>query len=124
MNFDSVQVYQGLDIGSAKVRLSERGGIAHHLLDVVDATNELSAGEYARMAAATLNELRSRNVLPVLAGGTGFYLTGAPGGSFAGPAARCKASCSTFGDTKAPARGTPPFPTHSRPLCRATYSCQ
>ncbi len=74
VNFDSVQVHRGLNVGSAKVPPHERRGIVHHLIDVMDATDDLSAGAYARMAGEALNEIRSRNVLPVLVGGTGFYL--------------------------------------------------
>jgi tRNA dimethylallyltransferase len=74
VNCDSVQVYRGLDIGSAKTPPGERMGIAHHLLDVLSPEVELTAGEYARMASLVLEEIRSRGVLPVIAGGTGFYL--------------------------------------------------
>jgi len=74
MNCDSVQVYAGLDVGSAKTPLTERGEVPHHLFDVLPPSDEMTAGEYARRAAAVLEEIRSRGALPVIAGGTGFYL--------------------------------------------------
>ena len=74
VNCDSVQVYGGLDIGSAKTPLGERSGVAHHLLDVIGPAEEMTAGEYARRATAILNTIRERGHLPVVAGGTGFYL--------------------------------------------------
>jgi tRNA dimethylallyltransferase len=74
VNCDSVQVYAGLDIGSAKTPEAERLGVPHHLLDVIDPNCELTAGDYARMASLVLETIRGRGALPVIAGGTGFYL--------------------------------------------------
>ena len=74
VNYDSVQVYRGLEIGSAKTPLWERRGIPHHLIDTVDPGRELTAGAYASLARAVLDDLKARRVLPILAGGTGFYL--------------------------------------------------
>jgi tRNA dimethylallyltransferase len=74
VNCDSVQVYRGLEIGSAKLSTGERRGIPHHLIDVVDPDGELTAGAYASLARAVLRDLEARRVLPIVAGGTGFYL--------------------------------------------------
>jgi tRNA dimethylallyltransferase len=74
VNCDSVQVYRKMDIGSAKIPEPRRLGILHHLLDVVDAGDELTAGDYARLAGEVLRQIKSRSALPVIAGGTGFYL--------------------------------------------------
>jgi tRNA dimethylallyltransferase len=74
VNCDSVQVYSGLEIGSAKLPLRERRGIPHHLMDIVEPGGELTAGAYASLARAALGDLRARSVLPIVAGGTGFYL--------------------------------------------------
>ncbi len=74
VNCDSVQVYRRMDIGSAKTPAARRGGITHHLLDVVEPGAELTAGDYARRAGEVLDEIRARGALPVMAGGTGFYL--------------------------------------------------
>lgn len=74
VNCDSVQVHSGLDIGSAKTPLEQRRAIPHHMLDVVPPQGELTAGAYARAARAVLDRLRERDKLPILVGGTGFYL--------------------------------------------------
>jgi tRNA dimethylallyltransferase len=74
LNCDSVQVYRGLDIGSAKIPVSARLGIPHHLIDVVDPKGDLTAGDYARMGRQLLEDVKARKALPILAGGTGFYL--------------------------------------------------
>jgi tRNA dimethylallyltransferase len=74
VNCDSVQIYRRLEIGSAKLSLPERCGIPHHLLDIVEPGGELTAGAYASLARAALGDLKTRGVLPIVAGGTGFYL--------------------------------------------------
>lgn len=74
VNFDSVQVYRGFDIGSAKLPVPERRGVPHHIIDVADPAGEITAGSYARMARAVLAEITARRARPVLVGGTGFYL--------------------------------------------------
>ncbi|HEX4772924.1 MAG TPA: tRNA (adenosine(37)-N6)-dimethylallyltransferase MiaA [Bryobacteraceae bacterium] len=74
VNYDSVQMYRSFDIGSAKVPLPERRGIVHHLIDVVDPCSEMTAGQFAREASQVLADVTARKKLPVLAGGTGFYL--------------------------------------------------
>jgi tRNA dimethylallyltransferase len=71
---DSVQVYSGLEIGSAKLPPRERRGIPHHLMDIVGPGGELTAGAYASLARAALADLKARGLLPIVAGGTGFYL--------------------------------------------------
>jgi tRNA dimethylallyltransferase len=74
VNCDSVQLYRHLDIGSAKTPVARRMGIRHHLLDVAEPDQELTAGDYARLGRDALNGIRARGALPILAGGTGFYL--------------------------------------------------
>lgn len=74
VNFDSVQVCRGLDIGSAKLPQSARRGIPHHLMDCADPNHGLTAGAYSSLARAVLEDIRYRNLVPVLVGGTGFYL--------------------------------------------------
>jgi tRNA dimethylallyltransferase len=71
---DSTQVYRGFDIGTAKPSLEERGGVPHHLLDLVDPSFPFTAGEYRARAVAVLEELRRRARLPILTVGTGLYL--------------------------------------------------
>ena len=74
LNYDSVQVYRGFEIGSGKVPPEERRGIPHHLLDVVDPNQSFTAGDYRREAQQVLVAMRARGRLPVLVGGTGLYL--------------------------------------------------
>ncbi len=85
VNFDSVQVYRGFDIGTAKLLPIERGEIPHHLIDVVDPGDVFTAGDYAHLGRETLAQIRNREKLPVLAGGTGFYLRALLNGLFEGP---------------------------------------
>lgn len=74
INCDSVQVYRGLEIGSAKLPIQERRRIRHHLIDVIEADGELTAGAYARFAREALEDIRGRNKIAIVAGGTGLYL--------------------------------------------------
>jgi tRNA dimethylallyltransferase len=76
VNCDSVQVYRGFDVGTAKVPSADRQGIPHHLIDIVDPTELFTAGDYARLAQAVIREISSRGRIAVLVGGTGFYLRG------------------------------------------------
>jgi tRNA dimethylallyltransferase len=74
INFDSVQVYAGFDIGSAKMPVSERRGIPHHLIDLCAAADLFTAGDFAAEARALLPQITARGRVPILCGGTGFYL--------------------------------------------------
>jgi tRNA dimethylallyltransferase len=74
VNCDSLQLYRGFHIGTAKTPEADRRGIRHHLLDVLDPSGGYSAGEYARVARDTIDEISARHRLPVVVGGTGFYL--------------------------------------------------
>ena len=85
VNIDSVQVYRGFDVGTAKTPADARRGIPHHLIDHVEPQRPYSAGEFGRDARAVLQRLRLRKKLPVLVGGTGFYLDAVLKGLFPGP---------------------------------------
>jgi tRNA dimethylallyltransferase len=85
VNCDSLQVYRGFDIGTAKVPAAERRGIPHHLVDVIEPAQLFTAGDYARLAETALREIAERGRIPVLAGGTGFYLRALLDGLFPGP---------------------------------------
>ncbi len=74
INCDSIQVYQRLDIGSAKLSPAERRAIPHHLIDVIDVEEEITAGAYARMARLAVSGVHDRGHVPIVAGGTGLYL--------------------------------------------------
>jgi tRNA dimethylallyltransferase len=83
---DSVAVYRGMDLGSAKPTAEERASLPHHLIDVADPDQPFTAGEYSRQAREALREITSRNKLPIVTGGTGLYLRALTEGLFAGPA--------------------------------------
>jgi tRNA dimethylallyltransferase len=74
VNADSMQLYAGMDIGTAKLPPDERGGIPHHLLDVWDVRVPASVVEYQRLARAAVAEIAARGAVPVLVGGSGLYL--------------------------------------------------
>jgi tRNA dimethylallyltransferase len=82
---DSLQVYPGLDIGSAKPTPEERGQVKHHLVDVADPPEAFSAADYARLGRAALVSVRARGRRPLVLGGTGLYLRALLRGLFAGP---------------------------------------
>jgi tRNA dimethylallyltransferase len=86
VNCDSLQVYRHFDIGTAKLPLAERRGIPHHLIDILDPDELFTAGKYARVARDTIAGISTRGNLPILAGGTGFYLRALLDGLFEGPA--------------------------------------
>jgi tRNA dimethylallyltransferase len=82
---DSTAVYRGFDIGTDKVPAAEQRGIPHHMVDVVDPTEEYSAARYARDAAAVIRAITARGKLPILVGGTGLYYRALTRGMFEGP---------------------------------------
>jgi len=85
INCDSTAVYRGFDIGTDKTSPADRRGIPHHLIDIVDPTEEYTAAQYARDAAAVIRDVHARGRLPILAGGTGFYYRALTRGLFPGP---------------------------------------
>ena len=85
VNCDSVAMYREFEIGTAKPSPEERVRAPHHLLDCVEPTSQMTAGEYARLGRQTLGEIRSRGNLPIIVGGTGLYLRALLGGLFPGP---------------------------------------
>jgi tRNA dimethylallyltransferase len=70
---DSMQVYRGLDIGTAKPSPADRARVPHHLIDICDLTESFDAAQFARLAHRTVAEIQSRGHVPVLCGGTGLY---------------------------------------------------
>jgi len=79
VNTDSMQLYRGMDIGTAKLPAAERQGIPHHLLDVWDVTRTASVAEYQALAARVIDDIEARGKVPVLAGGSGLYIRAALG---------------------------------------------
>ena len=74
VNCDSLQLYRGFDVGTAKTPVADRRNIPHHLIDVLDPSDGYSSGEYARLARQAVAEISSRGCLPIVVGGSGFYL--------------------------------------------------
>jgi tRNA dimethylallyltransferase len=85
VNCDSVAVYREFVIGTAKPTPEQRSRVPHHLLDVADPAEPMTAGEYARQARQALQEIKSRGRLPVITGGSGLYLRALLEGLFPGP---------------------------------------
>ncbi|HVE63812.1 MAG TPA: tRNA (adenosine(37)-N6)-dimethylallyltransferase MiaA [Mycobacteriales bacterium] len=77
VNADSMQLYRGMDIGTAKLAPADRGGVAHHLLDVLDVRETATVAGYQALARATIDGLLARGIPPVLVGGSGLYLQAA-----------------------------------------------
>ncbi len=71
---DSMQIYRGMDIGTAKPTLAEQAGIPHHMLDIVDPGKPFSVADYQTLARQKIEEITARGRMPVLAGGTGLYV--------------------------------------------------
>jgi tRNA dimethylallyltransferase len=79
INADSMQLYRGMDIGTAKLTAEERKGVPHHLLDVWDVTTPASVAEYQELADAAIADIEARGKVPVLVGGSGLYIRAALG---------------------------------------------
>ncbi|HWQ68464.1 MAG TPA: tRNA (adenosine(37)-N6)-dimethylallyltransferase MiaA [Patescibacteria group bacterium] len=82
---DSMQVYRGFDIGTAKPSADERRRVPHHLLDLVEPDQPFTAADYVRLASAAIADIRARKRLPIMVGGTGLYLRALFRGLFGGP---------------------------------------
>jgi len=74
INADSMQVYQGMDIGTAKVPLNERGGIPHHLLDIYPVNQDMTVARYQELAREKVDQLRADGTPIIVVGGTGLYI--------------------------------------------------
>ena len=85
VNCDSTAVYRGFDIGTDKLPLDQRRGIPHHLIDIADPTEEYTAAQFARDASTAIRSILSRQRLPIVVGGTGFYYRALTRGLFPGP---------------------------------------
>jgi tRNA dimethylallyltransferase len=77
VNADSMQLYQGMDIGTAKLTPAERRGVPHHLLDIWPVTRAASVSEYQQLARQAIDDIRSRGRTPILVGGSGLYVRAA-----------------------------------------------
>jgi len=79
VNADSMQLYRGMDIGTAKLTMAQRRGVPHHLLDVWEVTEAASVAEYQDLADAVITDITARGKVPVLVGGSGLYIRAALG---------------------------------------------
>jgi tRNA dimethylallyltransferase len=75
VNADAMQLYRGMDIGTAKLPEAERRGIRHHLLDVLAVTDEATVARYQVDARAAIDEIQARGAVPILVGGSGLYVS-------------------------------------------------
>jgi len=85
VNCDSVAIYREFEIGTAKPSPEERARAPHHLIDILDPEQQMTAGEYARIGREVLDEIKDRGKMPIVVGGTGFYLRALLEGLFEGP---------------------------------------
>jgi tRNA dimethylallyltransferase len=74
VNADAMQVYRGMDVGTAKITPAERAGVPHHLLDILDVTQTATVAEFQQLARAAIDDSLGRQVVPVLAGGSALYV--------------------------------------------------
>ena len=86
VNYDSIQIFRHLDIGTAKPTAEDRQRVPHHMIDIREPQEVFTAGDYQREARKVLEEIASRGKLPILVGGTGLYLRALTEGLFDGPA--------------------------------------
>jgi tRNA dimethylallyltransferase len=87
VSVDSMQVYRGMDLGTAKPTAEQRRRVPHHLLDVVDVASSFDAAQFVRVATKAMEDIKSRGHLPILCGGTGFYFKALFSGLGAAPPA-------------------------------------
>jgi len=85
VNCDSVAIYREFEIGTAKPSVEERARAPHHLIDILDPGQQMTAGEYARIGREVLEQIKARGKMPIVVGGTGFYLRALLEGLFEGP---------------------------------------
>ena len=74
INADSMQLYKGMDIGTAKITIEERKGITHHLMDLLDVTQDANVAWYQENARGTISEIHNRGKNVIVVGGTGLYI--------------------------------------------------
>ena len=87
---DSMQVYRGMDIGTAKPSHEERTRVPHHLIDVADPREEFSVGDYLKLAEGAIADIKNRGKVPLVVGGTGLYVRALTNGLIEGPSADWK----------------------------------
>jgi tRNA dimethylallyltransferase len=84
---DSMQIYRGMDIGTAKPTIEERAGIRHHMIDIVDPSESYSTGQYVETIIPIIEGILKKGKIPIIVGGTGLYIKALTKGIFSGPSA-------------------------------------
>ena len=84
---DSMQIYRGMDIGTAKPSIGERSGVVHHMIDIVDPSQSFSTGRFIEEITGIIGDLHARGKIPLIVGGTGLYIKAITRGIFSGPSA-------------------------------------
>jgi tRNA dimethylallyltransferase len=84
---DSMQIYRGMDIGTAKPSAGERSGVVHYMIDIVDPSQSFSTGQFLKAVTGVIDDLHARGKVPLIVGGTGLYIKALTRGIFSGPAA-------------------------------------
>ncbi len=90
VSLDSMAIYRGMDIGTAKPDPAEQARVPHHMLDIVDPHEEFSVADYVAQAQTVCEEILNRGHVPLFVGGTGLYLRAVLRGVFEGPSADCE----------------------------------
>ncbi|QHC66309.1 tRNA (adenosine(37)-N6)-dimethylallyltransferase MiaA [Rathayibacter sp. VKM Ac-2759] len=104
VNADAMQLYRGMDIGTAKLPPAERRGVPHHLLDVLDVTEEASVARYQQEARRVIDEVLARGATPILVGGSGLYVSSVVFEfTFAGTDPEVRRSLEEVGEREGPA---------------------
>ena len=76
INADSMQLYRGMDIGTAKLPIADRQGIKHHLIDILDVTETANVADYQKLGRQVISELEKNEVRPIVVGGSGLFIQG------------------------------------------------
>ncbi|MDA8431992.1 MAG: tRNA (adenosine(37)-N6)-dimethylallyltransferase MiaA [Nitrospiraceae bacterium] len=84
---DSMQIYRGMDIGTAKPSAGERSGVVHHMIDIVNPSRSFSTGQFIEAITGMIDDLHARGKVPLIVGGTGLYIKAITRGIFSGPSA-------------------------------------
>ena len=105
---DSMTLYRGMDLGTAKPSIAERAAVPHHLIDIIDPHEEFSLADYLTTAERVCREIVARAHRPLFVGGTGLYLRGVLRGVFEGPSAQRCTCVTALGRYRLHLPGVPP----------------
>ena len=116
---DSMQIYRGMDIGTAKVTKAEMQGVAHHMIDIADPSEDYSVSRYVREADEAVRDILSRGKLPIVAGGTNLYIDSLIAGMTIQAARRCS---NTFAALTPSGRQSSMRPTSAESCAQLRYT--